>query len=71
MSFLKTTKNIVGGAVTLGIGNAVLGEIPGSSGVVGGLGKASNMMGMYSNVALASESMNLFNGFGKKKQKKW
>lgn len=60
MGIKKTTKNIVGAGVTLGVGNMILGSM-GQAPISG------KMMGPLVNVAYAKETLDIFT---KKKRRK-
>ena len=57
MGVVKTTKTIVGSAVLLGMGNSVVGSIPGGESVIPALGKAGNMLGVAGNVMIMNDAM--------------
>lgn len=70
MGVKKLVNEYVGAGVTMGLGNAVLGEIPGSSGVISGLSKGTGMMGVGLSAGMAGSVLNQLGGLGKNKKSK-
>jgi len=68
----KNTKKAIGTGVMLGVGNSVIGAIPGGESIMPAMDKASNMMGPLTTAAMAKDTMDVMqdNMPPKKKQQK-
>ena len=52
-----STKKVVGSAVTLGVGNSMMGAIPGGSVMAPAMNKTGNMLGMAATGMYAKDTM--------------
>ena len=68
----KNTKKAIGTGVMLGVGNSVIGAIPGGESIMPAMDKAANMMGPLTTAAMAKDTMDVMqdNMPPKKKQQK-
>ena len=67
---MGTTKNLVGSALQIGIGSAVLNEIPGGSTAMPIMTKSANMMGVVATASYAKDVLGAFKPT-KKSKSKW
>lgn len=69
----KNTKNAIGTGVMLGVGNSVIGALPGGEKIMPAMDKAANMMGSLTTAAMAKDTIDVMQdnmAFKKKQQQK-